>query len=133
MGEYDHVNASTGERIRAYAQYCDALDVPHGFTSDTSDAVCKTMERLPLHCMSIPHESPWISGTSASAAGMDRAPAQRAKRTRGGDAMEEEGAPHSDSPCSVPNADIGMDCDNTTDEVPNLRVLLTVLVQKHKH
>jgi hypothetical protein len=82
--------------------------------------------------MSIPHESPWMSGISASV-GMDGAPAQRAKRTRGGDAMEEEGAPHFDSPCSVPNADIGMDCENTTDEVPNLRVLLTLVVQKYKH
>jgi hypothetical protein len=118
-GEYDHVNLSTGERVRAHAPYCDAMEVPPGFTADMTDQVIQLMERLPVHCMSIPHESSWVSlSGSAACGGQGIALAlQRAKRSRGDDSMEEELSagpslcvPHSHSSQSA------MDCDGCDDE-----------------
>jgi len=121
LGEYDHVNNTTGERVRVHAQYSDAVDVPHGWTVDMSDTVAKTMERVPVHCMSIPHQSAWASSSSScssGAMGMESAPAtQRAKRSHSDDAMDDEDDAPS-GPASGPSAQSGMDCDNgiSTDE-----------------
>jgi len=113
LGEYDHVNTATGERVRVHAQYSDAVDVPHGWTVDMSDAVAKTMERVPVHCMSIPHQSVWASSSSSSVAmGMESAPAnQRAKRSHSDDAMDDEDDTPT-GPASTPSAQSGMECDN---------------------
>ena len=116
-GEYDHVHASTGERVRVHSQYCDAVDIVPGYTADMSDSVIKLMERLPVHCMSIPHESSWLSrpGRAGCGAMEDAHAMQRAKRTRGDDSMEEE-LPAGPSVPPAPSAHCAqsdMDCDGS--------------------
>jgi hypothetical protein len=113
-GEYDHVNGSTGERVRVHAQYCDAMDVPPGFTADMADQVIQLMERLPVHCMSIPHESSWVSQSTRG--GMEIAHAlQRAKRSRGDDSMDEERPAGPSLPPSH-SSQSAMDCEGCDDE-----------------
>ena len=119
LGEYDHVNAATGERVRVHAQFADAVDVPRGWTPDMSDSVARTMERLPLHCMSIPHESAWVSKGAAGTTHVDDCAAQRAKRSHD-DAMDADcDAPG--GPAVAPSSQSGMECGNAGDEAKRLR------------
>jgi hypothetical protein len=119
-GEYDHVNACTGERIRVHSQYCDAMNVAPGFTADMSDQVIRLMERHPVHCMSIPHESSWVSQSgSAACGGMEIVHAlQRAKRSRAHDSMEEEIPTGPSEPPAPPahSSQSAMDCDGCDEE-----------------
>jgi hypothetical protein len=94
VGQYMASNTQTGEQIQGTAQYRESLDVPAGFTPDMQAASKSAQERVPLHCMSIPHESAWVmeNETTAPAAAVE--PRVRVgKRGLDDDAMQEDASP----------------------------------------
>ena len=116
VGEHTASNAETGERRQGTAQYRESLDLPPGFLADMEAAANTAQERVPLHCMSIPHESAWVNGAAPDA------PEQQVERA--GKRRAEDDEMTDDAPASASMADsadtAGMQCD--ADESKRSRV-----------
>lgn len=112
VGDYTASNPETGERRQGTAQYRESLDLPAGFTANMDAAASSALERVPLHCMSIPHESSWVNGAALPA--QQRLQVERAgkRRAEEDDMMDDAPASSSSMADSAPAA--GMQCE--TDE-----------------
>ncbi|EKX45354.1 hypothetical protein GUITHDRAFT_163251 [Guillardia theta CCMP2712] len=85
VGEYELVNKATGERKRRFSLYADSVESEEGCDVDMSSASSATLERIPLHCISIPFESSWVGEEHEAREEPMTSTEQRSKRS-----LEEE-------------------------------------------